>query len=44
MSDLIDNNSIREDNKRKIIEVGSEVDIRAKNGTKRFYTFGIFCS
>ena len=36
ISDLIDNNSIREDTKRKIIEARSEVDIRAKNGTKDF--------
>ena len=35
-SDLIDNNNIKEETKRKIIEAASLFDIRAKNGTKDF--------
>ena len=35
-SDLIDNNDIKEDIKRKIVEAGCLFDIRAINGTKDF--------
>ena len=43
-SDLIDNNSIKEDIKRKIIEAGSLFDIRAKNGTKDFIHLEVFAA
>ena len=43
-SDLIDNNSIKEDIKRKIIEAGSLFDIRAKNGTKDFIHLEAFAA
>ena len=44
ISDLIDNNGIKEDIKRKIIEAGSLFDIRAKNGTKDFIHLEAFAA
>ena len=43
-SDLIDNNNIKEDIKRKIIEAASLFDIRAKNGTKDFIHLEAFAA
>ena len=43
-SDLIDNNNIKEDTKRKIIEAASLFDIRAKNGTKDFIHLEAFAA
>ena len=35
-SDIIENNKIKEDIKKKVIEAGALFDLRAKNGTKDF--------
>ena len=43
-SDLIDNNNIKEDIKRKIVEAGCLFDIRAKNGTKDFIHLEAFAA
>ena len=43
-SDLIDNNNIKEDIKRKIVEAASLFDIRAKNGTKDFIHLEAFAA
>ena len=43
-SDLIDNNTIKEDIKRKIIDAGNLFDIRAKNGTKDFVHLEAFAA
>ena len=43
-SDLIDNNNIKEDTKRKIIEAASLFDIIAKNGTKDFIHLEAFAA
>ena len=36
ISDIVENNAIKEDIKKKVIEAGALFDIRAKNGTKDF--------
>ncbi len=43
-SDLIKNNNIKEEIKKKIIEAGSLFDIRAKNGTKDFVHLEAFAA
>ena len=43
-SDLIDNNNIKEDIKRKIVEAASLFDVRAKNGTKDFIHLEAFAA
>ena len=43
-SDIIENNNIKEDIKKKVIEAGNLFDIRAKNGTKDFIHLEAFAA